>query len=82
VFVVLRTVFETFNPVTRWRDGPHARAVVGLLSALYVVALLAFVAVGPFVVSAVTDLSFAVALQRVVVAAGAGYVVGMAVLLR
>lgn len=74
-------MFETFLPAVR-RRAPLAPELVGLLSVLYVLALLVLVAVGPFVLSAVAGVPFGTALQRVVVVAAGGYVLGMALLLR
>jgi thiol:disulfide interchange protein len=80
--VVVPFVFETMIPDVRWWPRPRSEALVGLLSVVYVVALLAFVAVGPFVVSGLTPVSFGTALQRVVLVAGVAYAAGMALLLR
>jgi hypothetical protein len=74
-------VFETFLPSAR-RRSPLTPELVGLLTVLYALALVVLVAVGPFVLSVVGNVPFGTALQRVVVVAAAGYVLGMALLLR
>lgn len=74
-------MFGNYLPSVRPR-GPVRPELVGLLALCYVVGLLAFVAVGPFVLSAVGEVPFGAALQRVVVAAAAAYVLGMVLLLR
>jgi hypothetical protein len=74
-------MFERIRSPRRF-DARRVREFVGLLSLLYVAALVVLVAVGPFLLSAVAGVPFGRALQRVVVVAAAAYLVGMGLLLR
>jgi hypothetical protein len=80
--VVVAVVFETIRRAARRPDRSGAEAVVGFVTAVAAAALLAFVALGPFVLSGLVGMPFATALRRVVVVAAVAYGVGMVLLLR